>query len=339
MKRILIIFSLFLLIFVLLCIPYYRFLTGTVLVSPFKLLLPGIGELRKVNGTVGILFLGIAGDTYEGPHLSDSILSLQYDVKENKLLIISLPRDIWSETMKDKINTAYAYGEAKEKGGGIRLAKAEAATVVGHTFQYGAVVDFDKFRHLIDELGGIDVMVRNSFVDNEYPVAGKEDDLCSGDPELKCRYKTVSFKEGLTHLDGERALEYVRSRHSLGPEGNDFARGERQEHVLVAVFHAVAREVKSLDLARIKKVYKLLDETVTRDISNQQIAEIFFNLVKKGKPSVKTVVLPQELFVVPDYSQYEGKYVLIPADGTYDAIHTYIECSSIKDSCPTDTIQ
>ena len=36
-------------------------------------------------------------------------------------------------------------------------------------------------------------------------------------------------------MDGETALEYVRSRHAIGPEGSDFARSKRQEKVISAI--------------------------------------------------------------------------------------------------------
>ena len=58
--------------------------------------------------------------------------------------------DIWSDTLQDKINTAYAYGEAKKTGGGLTLAKAELSNIIGQPVQYAAVIDFSKFETLID---------------------------------------------------------------------------------------------------------------------------------------------------------------------------------------------
>ena len=36
-------------------------------------------------------------------------------------------------------------------------------------------------------------------------------------------------------MNGDRALKYVRSRHAEGNEGSDFARGRRQQEVLLAL--------------------------------------------------------------------------------------------------------
>ena len=37
-------------------------------------------------------------------------------------------------------------------------------------------------------------------------------------PDYTCRFKTVTFTEGWTQMDGQTALEYVRSRHGTNGE-------------------------------------------------------------------------------------------------------------------------
>src|SRR6202044_4061424 len=69
-----------------------------------------------------------------------------------------------------------------------------------------------------------------------------------------CRFKHIHFNKGEQHMDGETALEYVRSRHALGPEGSDFARSKRQEKVISAfkakLFSAgtILNPIKMVDL-------------------------------------------------------------------------------------------
>src|SRR3990167_7601650 len=213
---------------------YYRFLTETLKISPIKTLL-SLDSLKTYDDQVTILILGIAGMNHQGGTLSDSIIVVNYNLQTNSLLTISLPRDIWSDTLQDKINTAYAYGEAKQKGGGLKLAKAEIGAVVGIPIQYATVIDFAKFKELIDLLGGIDIDVDQTFKDNQFPITGRENDECNGDTEFKCRYETVSFKKGSNHMDGKTALKFIRSRHADGAEGNDFARNRRQQKILAAI--------------------------------------------------------------------------------------------------------
>ncbi len=313
--------------------PYYDFLTKALKVSPIKALV-SMDSLKKYNDQVNILILGIAGLHYEGPDLSDSIIMANYNMKTNKLTTISIPRDIWSDTLKDKINSAHAYGEEKQPGGGgLKLAKAEVSSIVGMPIQYALVIDFDNFISFIDTLGGVDVEVERSFTDKDFPVQGKEDDSCGGDPEFRCRYQTVSFDKGLHHMDGKTALIFVRSRHAEGIEGSDFARSKRQQKVIDAIKNKVIAALKTTDLTKIKKLYESFDNSVRRDITNQQLAILGKNIFLKKNFSQNQIALVQDFFIVPDPSQYEGKYVLVPPDNDYTTIHNYIICNTEK----TDT--
>lgn len=309
--------------------PHYLFLTRTLKISPIKTLF-SLDSPHTYDDKIAILILGIAGGNHDGPNLTDSITVVSYNLKTNSLVTISVPRDIWSDTLKDKINSAYAYGEAKLQGGGLKLAKAEIQAVVGIPVQYGAVVDFEKFRELIDFLGGVDVKVERSFTDSDYPISGKENDTCSGDPQYRCRYETVSFNEGLAHMDGTTALKYVRSRHAQGAEGNDFARNKRQQKIFQSVKTKLITLLKKFDITTFEKLYGVLNQGITRDISNQQTAILFKNMILKGNLSQKQITLDQDFFTVPDFSGYNEQYVLTPKTGNFDEIHLFVQKSVSK---------
>ncbi len=300
-----------------------------------------LDSLKKYNNQVNILFLGIAGGSHDGSTLSDSIIFCNYNFVTNTLTTISIPRDIWSDTLKDKVNSAYAYGEAKIKGGGIKLAKAEIEGIVGQPIHYAAVVDFDRFKELVDFFGGIKVQVESSFTDTQFPIEGKENDLCGGsDPEYKCRYETIFFTKGVQNMDGITALKYVRSRHALGEEGGDFSREKRQQAVIEALKQSAISLLKSFNFSRVNKLYALLDSIVQRDITNQQVAIIIKNILLKNKLELQKYVLDDNFFITPEYSSlYDGKWVLIPSTNSYAEIQSYIaclldgtkNCSSLKD--------
>src|SRR3989344_839688 len=149
--------------------PYYLFVTKTLQVSPLKTLL-SIDGIKAYDNHANILFLGIAGADHDGPNPSDSIVVASYNLKTNHLTTISIPRDIWSEALHDKINSAYAYGEAKKKGAGFILAKAEVETIVGQPIHYAVAVNFNQFEELINFFGGIDVNVEKTFDDYAFPI-------------------------------------------------------------------------------------------------------------------------------------------------------------------------
>ncbi len=194
---IILIFSLVIISIYLITKPYFEFIRKTLNISFFKTLISQ-DSLKKYLDAVNFLVLGIPGENYEGPYLSDTIIIFSYNLKTNQIVSISLPRDIWSETLKDKINSAYAYGYVKKNNpeDGIKLAKAEVTRITGIPIHYGLVINFNEFKELIDILGGIEVEVENSFTDYKFPIPGKENDFCGGDPEFKCRYEKVSFTKG-----------------------------------------------------------------------------------------------------------------------------------------------
>lgn len=322
------ILAVFFLIFFLLFLfikPYYEFLTKKLKVSPIKTLL-SLDSLKSYNNQVAIVILGIAGQNYEGPNLSDSIMVAFYNLKQNRLTTVSIPRDVWSDTLKDKINTAYAYGESKQKGGGFKLAKAEVGAIVGLPIQYAAVIDFDRFTEFIDLVDGVDIDVDRSFTDLDFPIPGRENDLCEGDKNYRCRYQTVSFQKGPQHMNGKIALTFIRSRRAQGPEGSDFARNARELKVMQALKGNILNTLKSGNLSKTEKIYNVFNDLVSRDITNQQLAILAKKMILGKNFAQKDSRLSEDFFIVPDYSKYEGKYVLIPQNEDYSAIHSYVLC-------------
>jgi len=185
----------------------------------------------ETQDRINILLIGIRGtgqnkDEGGGIYLADTIIVLSIKPKTGEAAMLSIPRDLWVSLGNDlgqaKINAAYAYGLKDDKqGGGARLLSQAVQDVTGLPMDYYIVIDFAGFEKAIDTLGGIDVNVDQSFTDYFYPT-------------LNYEYQTLSFQEGEQHMNGDLALKFVRSRHGTNGEGSDFARGRRQQKVLVA---------------------------------------------------------------------------------------------------------
>ena len=325
-----IIIGIVLVVLVILIGPYYLFLTKDLKISPLRTIFLS-GGLRKVNGQVTVLILGIPGGNHDGPLLSDSIIVMNYDFTKNRVITIGIPRDVWSTTLHDRINSAYAYGEAKKPGGGLTLSKAEVGSIIGIPIQYVVVMNFNEFKGLIDFFGGVDIEVKHSFTDNKFPIEGKEADDCGGkDPEYHCRYETVKFSKGIQHMDGGIALKYARSRNAEGQEGSDFARSLRQQLVAHALKGKATQILLSLNLEKIKEMYQVLDKSVQRDIDNQQAASLVKNIVFNRKLYQKDFGLSRDLFIIPEGSSFDGKYVLVPKKD-FKQVHSYIHCLTEKE--------
>ncbi|MCX7955694.1 MAG: LCP family protein [Patescibacteria group bacterium] len=327
--KIKILIILFILIYLIYLIikPYIVFFNQELKISLIKTLFSK-NSLKIYNDQVNILLLGIAGENHDGPNLSDSINVINYNFKKNNLATISIPRDIWSQTLKDKINSAYAYGEVKKPGsGGFILAKAEISEIIGMPIQYAVVINFEQFKELIDFLGGIDVEIENSFIDKKFPIKGKENDSCNGDPEYKCRYETIIFKKGITHMNGETALKFIRSRHAEGIEGTDFAREKRQQKVIESIKNKIINEIKKPNLKNYKNIYIIFNKLIKRDISNQEISIILKNILFKKDLKQKKIILDQNFFINPSLNdnKYNNLWVIIPKNNDYSEIHKYIK--------------
>lgn len=299
--------------------------TGITPGTLLKLAFDSGANLKVIEGRTNIVLLGIAGGMHDGSDLTDTILVLSFQRQSQVLSMISIPRDLWSDTLKDKINSAYHYGQDKKKGGGLTLSKAIVSDVVGLPIDYSLVFDFSRFRDIIDLVGGVTVTVPAAFSDTEYPIAGLENDECGGnDPEYRCRYETLHFDAGVQILDGDHALKYVRSRHAEGNEGSDFARSSRQQEVLVAL----KTKITSPDVLRspqtLGKLYKAFDTATDTDMNIGELLTVGKLFVQTPQDRVRRVSLEDQLYAPP--SAWYGRYVLLPKE-SFEEIHQYINRS------------
>jgi LCP family protein required for cell wall assembly len=225
--------------------------------------------------------------------------------------------------IRAKINSAYYWGNQKENtsgfdngvaSGGVVLAKASVEEVVGVPIHYAAVLDFDGFTEIIDVVGGIEANVKEGFVDEKFPIEGKEDDECGGDSEFKCRYETVKFRQGLQVMDGETALKFVRSRNAEGEEGTDFAREQRQQLVISSLKRELLSKKMITSPKKLLSIKNVLEKYTETDITESEMA-VLARYVYDARQNIKSEVLPEEFLENPEISpKYDNLYVLIPRD-------------------------
>ena len=186
-------------------------------------------ELKKDSTGKYTNFMIVGIDTRENSSLlnTDTIVVASYNYDTNSVTMLSIPRDFHVEVNKAthwfaRINAVYGTAEKNSEGTGLEELKKTVEEITQQEIQYYAMVDFNAFVEIIDSIGGITVDVENSFIDYMYP--------------LGTGYQTVSFTEGIQEMDGETALKYARSRHSMqNGEGSDYARAARQQKVIIAV--------------------------------------------------------------------------------------------------------
>lgn len=264
--------------------------------------------LKNDGGITNVLLLGIGGEGHEGGDLTDSILLISFNLKNNTATMIPLPRDIWIPSMKAKINTAYHYGNERRDGGGRDLAKSAVAETLGIPVNYAFVLDFQGFVKAVDAVGGLDVEVANTFDDFEYPIPGKE----TAEPE-SLRYEHIHFDAGTTHMDGATALKFTRSRHAVGDEGTDFARAARQEKIILAFKNKALSTGTIFNSDTINKLKNGIESSIDSDIEGAEQTSFVKVLIGIGsKENIKNISLTDYLSNPKTTKEYGGQWVLIP---------------------------
>jgi LCP family protein required for cell wall assembly len=144
---------------------------------------------------------------------SDSMLIVSIDPSTKKIHLFSILRDTQVAIPGFKDNRA----NAAITLGGPELAMKTIGNLTGLNIQYYVYVDFQGFIKLVDAIGGVDFYVEKNM---------KYSDAADG------HVYDINLKKGQQHLDGDKALQYVRFRHD---RLSDFTRTERQRAFLKAI--------------------------------------------------------------------------------------------------------
>lgn len=223
---------------------------------------------KKLRGEerdrINILVLGEGGEGHDGPHLTDTMLFVTFKPSTSQVGILSLPRDLWiplPEGGDVKINSVNAWAEKAEPRSGGAAATRAIAALVDQPIDYYVRVDFSAFKTLVDDVGGVTVDVDRTFTDFAYPT----DDAL---------YQKVHFEKGWQTMNGDTALEYVRSRHGNNNEGSDFARSRRQQKVIMALKDKLISFDTLLNPSRVASVLETLQSHVITDMELWEIVKL-----------------------------------------------------------------
>lgn len=274
------------------------------------------GRLKSSNGITSILILGKGGEGHTAPDLTDTMMVVYLNQNSKKINILSLPRDIWIPAIRAKLNSAYYWGKQKSENN-FEIVNTSVEGITNIPVSYTAVIDFSLFKDLINSLGGINVNVENSFVDTKFPILGKENDLCDGDKLYLCRYETIFFEKGVTNMDGEIALKFVRSRNSEGDEGTDLAREARQQKVIEALKGKVLSKEILLNPKKIQEIYNITNSHIETDLDRNSLL-ILGRLIFESKDNINFISIPESfLEVSQNLKKYDYQYVFIPKSGNW----------------------
>ncbi|MFA5925364.1 MAG: LCP family protein [Parcubacteria group bacterium] len=281
--------------------------------------IPGIGadQLQgQKEGQINILLLGMRGnDMPGGGLLADTIMVASVRPQENKVALISIPRDLYVQdpgtTNHSKINAVHALYEEKGEGDGMEMMKQVISEVTGLPIHYVVRIDFKGFKELVDTVGGVDIYIEKPF---------SEPTQFEGEDALN-----FSLPAGKNHLDGQKALFFVRARYA----SSDFERAKRQQQVLIALKDKLLSLGTLADFNKASSVMNILGDDVRADMDISEMKKAFDLASQMHDPQIKQKVFDtseEGLLYSSKADTPEGKtYILLPVGGNYDKIHEAIK--------------
>ena len=251
------------------------------------------------NSRISILVMGLDyrdwQDNPDAPSRTDSMMLFTIDPVNKTAGMLSIPRDMWVLIPGfdyAKINQAYFLGAAnKVHGGGPAMAVKTVEQLLNVPIQYYAKIDFNAFAKMIDELGGVDVFVHETM---RVSLVGK-----AGSFELK---------PGVQTLDGPTLLAYVRNRYT---DGNDFARSQRQEEVIMDIRDQILQfNMLPTLIAKAPAIYQDLASGIHTNLSLDQIIRLAVLAESIDRARIRQAVIDTN-DVMDSYSS-DGQAILIP---------------------------
>ena len=195
---------------------------------------------------------------------SDTLMIVHLTSNRKNAYIISFPRDMYVDIPghgKNKINAAYSFG-------GPKLSVATLEQLTGARMDHVAQVNFEGFIGLTNTLGGVTINNPHAFSSHGY-----------------------NYPTGKITIQGERALWFVRERHSL-PNG-DLDRAANQRRVVQAI---MAKGLSGGTVSNPLKFNSFVsgvaqDVTVDNGLTNSEIRKIALSL-RMSPGNIKQIQAP-----------------------------------------------
>lgn len=176
---------------------------------------------------------------------SDAIMLVTYDVPQQKVGMLSIPRDTLVDQAVPKINSSLH--------GGIQNLQEVVSDLVGYPIDFTISIDLDGFKELVDAVGGVDFDV---------PV-----EMYYHDPTQDL---SIFFHPGMQHLNGQQAMEVCRFRKNGDGTGyplGDIQRSETVRNLMVTVAKKMVTNIGKLD-----QFVDIIARNIETDLSGKDLA-------------------------------------------------------------------
>ena len=252
-------------------------------------------SLLSSSSVLNILLFGqdYHGDAEEGDPYgrSDTMILMSIDTINRKIKLTSFQRDTYVSIPgygDNKINSAFSTG-------GVPLSIKTIEANFGIKVDKYAVVDFDSFRDIIHELGGVDIELTLEEIEYINAQITVNDQF---DVTKLLEYDPYAEKQ-MVHLDEYQALWYARDRgeENLGGNpnfsfsGDDWDRTSRQRNLIQTIVKSLREKASFTDLvAIVNKVGPL----VTTNLKKNDITFLVSNMMTYIQYDMEELSLPTQ---------------------------------------------
>ncbi len=236
------------------------------------------GGLVKHEHITHVLLLGV--DRREGDvGRSDTMMVAALDEDKEKASLLSVPRDTRVQIEGndyEKINHAYAYG-------GHKLSQEAVEKLLGTKIDHYIIIDTKAFERIIDALDGVDINV--------------EKRMYYEDPWDDNGGLVIDLYPGEQHMDGKRAIQYVRYRDGEG----DIGRIGRQQKFMKAV---LAKVISPAVLPRLPKLVEEIKSAIQTDMSLAELVEFAGKMKSIHDNGLSAQMVPGQPAYIKDVSYW-----------------------------------
>ncbi len=250
--------------------------------KPMTFLLTGIDSRQGSGGTLN----------------TDVLMLVSLNPETRSATVVSIPRDLEMKPREfglpsQKANYYYAHYYIQDKDTAIQKTKELYGNMFNVPIDYMAAIDFDGFRNVVDELGGIEM-----YVDMDMRYVDEEDGT------------NINLKKGLQTLNGKQTLDFLRYRKSNRgtEESSDLARNQRQQDVL----DKLLQKMTSLGgIAQWGGLLKIAGESVKTDIPADELRRFLLSFQKLKPDHIEFIHLE---------GRWDSPYIVVKEDELTAAI-------------------
>jgi LCP family protein required for cell wall assembly len=278
--------------------------TGT----PLPTLPPWDGKER-----LNVLLVGSDQRPGDSSFNTDTMIVVSVDPTTGQVAMFQVPRDtvdvpvpknarsVWGSVYRGKINSWFSQNRKRsdlwpgksDNQRGFAALKALLGELYGLDIRSYALVNFNGFKRVVNQLGGVQINVQIPVAESTYPIGGGYS-------------ARIYIPAGPQHMDGTEALIYARSRHRAA--AGDFDRGRRQQRVLLSLREQMSAQAI---IANLPDLISALKDSVKTDIKTSELPKLLALAESVDTKNIRSFVFSPR-FYATEYANSDRGYIIVP---------------------------